>query len=471
MRIITNPNDIAVISQNDLKLPPNLSRVPKSNQTPVHHVNAPGAKKKMLVWSDAVVATTGFGIVAKNILQSLYATGKYDIDQLAINYFGNFFDKQECPYTIVPAKLLKPEDPYGNQMLLNSLLRNNYDYLFVINDTFVVEKIAKEALPQVLANKRAAGHKIPNIVYYYPVDCTFVDQAASFFKLADRQVAYTDFAKQSTIDAIKTEPSDVIYHGTDTKIFKPVPDSERKVCRAKYLNINDDDTFLWINVNRNSHRKAIATTILAFKEFKKHVPNSKLYLHTRMQDGTGQTLPIDLTVCLRQLGLSAKDDVIFPKNYNSSSGYPAVLLNQLYNCADAYITTTLGEGWGLTVTESMAAGTPVVSGDHTSMPEILGKDDDRGYLYPCTETTFVDNSGYRPVGKLRDIVDTMLRCYNDWKDQRENSAAKQRKMIQRARAFTEQYSWENVGKIWVQLFDSLEPKATGPDALQCGEKV
>ena len=96
------------------------------------------SKRNILCWSDSVLASTGFGVVSKNILDALYKTGLYEIDQLAINYFGDFYDKEQVPYCLVPAKLGNPNDPYGNQMLLQSLNKKDYDYLFIINDTFVI---------------------------------------------------------------------------------------------------------------------------------------------------------------------------------------------------------------------------------------------------------------------------------------------------------------------------------------------
>ena len=42
----------------------------------------------------------------------------------------------------------------------------------------------------------------------------------------------------------------------------------------------------------------------------------------------------------------------------------------LYNAADLYLTTSLGEGWGLGVTEAMSCHTPVAMPKHTSLDEI-----------------------------------------------------------------------------------------------------
>ncbi|NCY12365.1 MAG: glycosyltransferase, partial [Burkholderiaceae bacterium] len=42
----------------------------------------------------------------------------------------------------------------------------------------------------------------------------------------------------------------------------------------------------------------------------------------------------------------------------------------MYNASDLYVTTTLGEGWGLTLTEAMATRTPVICPISTSFIEM-----------------------------------------------------------------------------------------------------
>lgn len=411
----------------------------------------PIEKYKMLVWSDAAVATTGFGTVAKHIMKALYNTGRYEIDQLGINYFGDFYDRNEYPYSISPAKLANPSDPYGNQMLLNALGQKEYDVLFVINDTFVTNAISGN-VKKLQQLRQARGQKVFKIVYYYPVDCRFHVSAAGMFNIADRKVAYTYFAKAMT-ELAGLSPTDVIYHGADTTVYRPLSDADRRIHRAQHFKIMSDDTFLWINVNRNSSRKDIARTILAFSEFKKGVPDSKLYLHTVMND-TSLGHNIDLNVAVAELGLDPGKDIISPKNYSAAKGYPAENLNLLYNCANGYLTTNLGEGWGLTITEAMAAGVPVVAGDHTTAPEILGAG--RGYIYECKEKIYIDNQGYRYWGRMEDILDKMLECYGDWiLDKQDPNMSKRKDIIKNARLFTHKYSWQNVCKQWVKLFDEV----------------
>lgn len=419
-------------------------------------------KKKLLCWSDSVLSSSGFGTVAKHILKALYNTGEYEIDQLAINHVANFYDSEEAPYCIVPARLDKPDDLFGKQMFVNSLLKKEYDIVLIINDTFVVEEVARH-MTEIRKLKKTYGKKQFDLVYYFPVDHPGeVTRDSLMIDVADHAVAYDKFAADA-VEATGRTVTDIIPHGVDTKAFHPIPYEERKAFRQKTWHV-DDDTFVLINVNRNTLRKDVAKTILAFSEFKKEVPKSMLYLNMRMIDGSSNYM-LDLTTCLNELGLDHKKDVIFPTKFNPMQGFPVPVLNQFYSSADAYITTHLGEGWGLTVVEAMAAGCPVIAPSNTSMPEILG--DNRGYLYECKEKTFVDGSGYRPLGRMEDILEQMRLCYQDWKDK----SPARRSKIARSRKWAEEHSWEIVTKSWVQLFSELKRHKEDPLAAQIAVEV
>lgn len=403
-------------------------------------------KRKILVWSDCVLATTGFGVVSKYILRALHESGLYEIDQLAINYFGDFYNKNEVPYCISPAKLKDPSDPYGKATFLENVEKNDYDFIFIINDTFVADLIA-DGLQDIKVRKLSENKKVFKLIYYFPVDCRVLSGVTKLIKMADRAVVYTNFGKQEC-EKVGVHPTDVIYHGTDVDSFYPITQIERHRAREQFFKIKDPQKFVIINVNRNTKRKDVPKTIYAFSEFRKLVPNSTLYLHMSLRDSNWNSEVIDLLSCMDHLGLKPGTDIMFPQNFNTVSGFPVQVLNQLYNCGDLYLSTHLGEGWGLCPAEAMAAGVPVVVPDNTVTPEIFGNSE-RGYVYPCKDLTFIDNSGYRAIGHTEDIVQVMYKAWSDWKSK---SPDRDKKIVQ-AREFTNQYSWKNVTKRWVSLFN------------------
>jgi glycosyltransferase involved in cell wall biosynthesis len=65
--------------------------------------------------------------------------------------------------------------------------------------------------------------------------------------------------------------------------------------------------------------------------------------------------------------LSLEQDVIFPGFVNTSD------LPLFYNGADLFVYPSLYEGFGLPPIEAMACGTPVVTSNVSSLPEVVGE--------------------------------------------------------------------------------------------------
>jgi len=399
-------------------------------------------KKKLLAWSDSSVAGTGFGVVSKHVLMALHKTGKYEIHHLAINFNGSFVNPGEVPWQQQPAKLMDAKDPHGMKMFLKTLANGDYDLVWICNDLYVTQEITKgmQQAKQILTGK---GKKWPRIIYYYPVDCQVPSDGSDFLKQAHVPVCYTDHGREETLKVFPAIESKLrqIPHGADTKVFYPM---EPKLVSNLKKNLGQDpDAPLIINVNRNSPRKQLQYSFLAFKEFKKQVPNAVMYVHAKALDIGG-----NLVKAIRDLGLSPQSDIIYPLRYSATNPISVAAMNQLYNAADIFLTTHLGEGWGLTVTEAMAAGVPVVAPRNTSMPQQLGENGERGYLYDCNDTIWIDNSGYRPKGLIPDIVEQMLEAYND-------GSKFENPKVAAAREWAVKHDWQEVTKQWVQLFEEV----------------
>ena len=422
-------------------------------------------KKKILYYADSPTTTTGFGVVSKYLLWGIHQTGHYDIDCLAINYYGDFFDKKQFPYQIIPSKLRDPRDPYGLEMFLGAIDHNDYDLVIVMNDIFVVEQLV-DKYKKIIENKVNNQKKVPKLIYYYPVDCRVVQGTTRFIEMADAAVAYSDFAVAETLKAAPHLNPQRIYLGSNPDLFKPLPVEERRKLRAQYLGIQSDSTFVIINVNRNSLRKDIAKTIKVFSEFQKQYADTILYLHTAVVDaGAGSMHPIDLGAALHHLGPQVQSRVRFPANFQVAAGFPEKSLNELYNTADCYLTTHAGEGWGLTIVEAMAAGIPVILPDNTVTPEQVGMDGDRGYVYPCKEEIYIDSSGYRKTGHIEDVLQKVAQCGL------ERGSTRQVDMLRRARKFAVDLSWKNIWLQWKSLLEAVENMPTRKLSGRDGETL
>lgn len=398
-----------------------------------------GKKIKVLMYADAPTCATGFGTVTRNICEALYKTGRYDIDILGINYWG---DPHNFPYRIWPTGVNGERDPYGRKKVAAMLGQMEYDILFLLQDSFILD-----FMPQVLPALKSQGKNFKSICYY-PIDGTPKEQWIKNVAAADHTVTYSQFGVDESEKAFPTcGDINIIPHGANLTDFKKLPDDQIQKFKKLFFGKNKDK-FIITNLNRNQHRKDIPRTIAAFKEFRKKVPESVLYLHMAAKD---QGWNLDEVV--NAYGLNTKDDVLFPDKFGPNQGYPIEVVNMIYNAADLVTSTTLGEGWGLSWVEAMATKTPVLMPANTVMKEAIKED--LGYL--CDSGTrpelFTvlphDNEVIRPLVDTTDMANKMIHIYNNY-DEALNKAGKAYEWV------SSDLNWQgNVGKLWVDTFDKM----------------
>lgn len=353
----------------------------------------PQKKIKVLAYCDTPTCATGFASASRNILMGLYATGKYDIDILGINYWG---DPHTTPFRIYPVGINPDRDPYGRKKVFTMIQQMDFDILFFLQDTFILD-----FLPELQNRLRDAGKKFRSICYF-PIDGVPKEQWIHNVNACDYLVAYTEFGKS---EAIKTLPivkqPHIIPHGVNTKEFFPADKKDVIAFRNQFFG-RQANKYIFCNVNRNQQRKDIPRTIAAFAEFKKEVPESLAYLHCSKKDQGW-----DLTEVVKMYNLDTTTDVIFPENFGPNQGYPRNIVNMLYNASDCVVSTTLGEGFGFclhpdTTVYTINGPKPIKSitvldkvlssnGLYNDVEAVMSRDHD-GKLYAITTTL-----SYSPV--------------------------------------------------------------------------
>jgi D-inositol-3-phosphate glycosyltransferase len=166
----------------------------------------------------------------------------------------------------------------------------------------------------------------------------------------------------------KRVPTDVIPLGVDLDVFTP---SDRVAARH-LLGIHadvPDDSFIIVNVNRNQTRKRIDLSIIYFAEWitANKIRDAYLYMHVL----PGSTAAIDCDQLAKYYGVEDRLILAAPKDiYN---GAPEKYVAAAYQAANVYLTTSLGEGFGLTALEAAACGLPVVAGRTAALAEWGGE--------------------------------------------------------------------------------------------------
>jgi len=364
----------------------------------------PKKKIRLVFYGDAPCVATGFGKVSSNILPVFHESGDYVISCFGVNYMNV---PHPYPFQIY-GMLPNPQgDPYGREKIQQILPQMEFDIAFFLQDSFILT-----FLPNIINECRKRGRNFRSLVYF-PIDGVPWVEWIQAMSAADRCVTYTQYGRRQCINAYpEIEPKlEVIPHGISLREFYPLSPEEVEQKRKVYFG-KHADKFIVINVNRNQQRKDLPASMMAFKLFKADCPNSVLYLHCAEKD-----VGWDLPRVAKHLGLKLGEDVLFPPNFNVNSGYPVEIVNHLYNCADVCISSTVGEGWGLSASECMGTRTPGIFPQNTSLTEIFA--DGRGFLARSGDTENMrivlpmDNEVVRPRTNVNDVAKYLKRLYED----------------------------------------------------------
>ena len=160
----------------------------------------------------------------------------------------------------------------------------------------------------------------------------------------------------------KNKPNPILIkyvpHGLNHEIIRPVPETDSELVKfKKSIFKNKEYDFVLFFNSRNIRRKQIPDAMLAYRLFIDQLPIEQakkcaFVLHTEIVSEHGTDLE-----AVRELLLTGEQYNI----YFSTERYSTQQMNFLYNCSDAQILLTSNEGWGLSLTEAILAGKPIIA--------------------------------------------------------------------------------------------------------------
>lgn len=438
-------------------------------------------KKRVLVLGD-YNAVTGFSNVLENIMKQLRSYKKFSetvhYDLIAINWYGDrlpddyeigkseAIDIKEVEELIdgqvkkVKKRIRKVDkevaihsayhtdgrdDLFGRNVFLSMLKHIDYDLVFMIQDLGIICPIL-EVVKKIKQERIELKKRQFKIIYYFPIDGNVIPSWFDNFDVIDRPIAYTEYARAEAMNVRPIKNLGCIYHGIDTNTFSPLMPDEKREFRKVFFGDNADKHII-TNINRNQTRKDIPCTVFAFKEVMETIPNSFLYLHMNPDDPQGWKL----RAVMEQTGLVNNIDYMFTSPEHIENPPDAGFLNCIYNASDVYLTTTTGEGFGLTILEAMAAGIPVVAPYHTSIMELSGngKTDRIKSLYEFRPYVSTFDNIVRMQVDYREAAEAVI-------DILKNDSHRTRfGMMTNARVFAEKLSWDEIGNKWIEEFKQL----------------
>lgn len=416
--------------------------------------------KVLCLMDYGVDVKTGFGTVSNNIKKNLknYFKKELELDVIGVNHFGESYIEPDGT-TVISAKLSDfKKDDFGRHQFLKMIKEGNYNGVFIITDLGVM----LDMLPIIASlhqEKKEMGKKLFKLIWYFPVDCNLFPALVKNIDCMEIDlVTYTEFARK---EIYRLKPKlfgkvTVIPHGNNCADFYPINGVERKEFRKKWFG-DAADKFIITNVNRNQPRKDLPNTILGFIEAKRKWGNKIkpfLYLHCHPSDPMGH----GLRVIFHQTDLEEGEDfMLLPHEYEHSL-VDIKTVNLIYNASDLFITTSLGEGWGLSITEAFATRLPVICPATTSMKEIsaYGK---RATLLETiipfvspTDNIIREQTDYMEVGEM------IIEVANKIIDERSSTHLKQGSIALKtneAYKWVTENDWKEVCKKWIDKFKNI----------------
>lgn len=200
-------------------------------------------------------------------------------------------------------------------------------------------------------------------------------------------------------DKAKDKIISYVPHGINEEQFFPIDENHEKwdeLQKAKKQLFGDKEyKHVFFFNSRNIRRKMPSDLIAAYKLFKENLPEEEqkdvcLVLHTAPIDGNGTDL-----YAVRDLLLGEDDSVRFSTAKLAVEG-----MNYLYNLADVTVLPSSNEGWGLSLTESMMAGTMIIANVTGGMQDQMRFEDENGDWIKFDENFPSNHFGtYKKCGK------------------------------------------------------------------------
>jgi glycosyltransferase involved in cell wall biosynthesis len=269
---------------------------------------------------------------------------------------------------------------------------------------------------------------------------------------ANKAVVFTNWAKEVINKTCRIVTGgkelnnlEVIPHGVDTRVWRPLSDEKKLELRQKYFGFGNE-VFLIGTVARNQPRKRLDANMMMIKRFLEmgHEKTGKkimCYFHSSLND---QQIGWDLKWLSAYYGIS--DRLIFDKNLQPGMGPTEDQLNEIVNCFDVHVLLPNSEGWCLPVLETAAAGIPNLVTKYSAHAD-WGKDT----LMFCKVGAYEHEPR---TNFIKAIADT-------------DHAAHQLNLLYSSKELRKDYSkkgialgkkldWSNIQPMWEELFNKID---------------
>ena len=447
-------------------------------------------RKKILLICDDIRVHSGVATVAKEIV--LHTAQHFNWVQMAgaIKHpeKGKRLDLSVDTNKNIGIKdasvFLYPVDGYGNESLVREIINiENPDAIMLVTDPryftwlFNMENEIRKKIPITYLN---IWDDYPAPMYNRPYY-----EACDLLMGISKQTVNIN---KLVLEGVENKLFKYIPHGLDHTKYFPIGEKDKQYKEFKKFRksiLGDDDPeFVAFFNSRNIRRKQIPDTMLAFRSFLDSLPEDKakkcyLVLHTEMVSQAGTDL-------------NKVAEFLFNEKYENNIKFSTAKLDQeklnfLYNMADVQILLTSNEGWGLTITEAMLSGTPIIANTTGGMQDQMRfVDDNEKWFTPSADIPSNHRGTYKKHGewafpvyptsrsiqgspptpyifddrcKWEDAYKRLGQVYSLSPEERKSRGLKGREWaLSEEAGFTSKHQAKRVIEAFNELFETWEPK-------------
>jgi glycosyltransferase involved in cell wall biosynthesis len=363
-------------------------------------------KKRLMVVSDSPLAPTGVGGQTKYFVDAMLEEGWQVLCLAGAKKHLSYTPMVPDGYT-AQEWVIVPVDNYGSEDDIRQALEAfRPDVFWIMTD------------PRSLQNIFDMEHEIRPycpIVYYNIWDAPPTPKFnETYYRSCDALVPISKVTAKINEELCPDVKQQQIGHAVDLDVYKPLEDGVKTLRRQQVFGDRKDNFLVFWN-NKNQRRKQAGSLIYAFKQFVERTDaDATLVMKTNTKSEYGQ----DLEAICKDLEVNPKT-VTFCRDYLTEEQ-----MGELYGLCDLGINISDAEGWGLSVTESLACGLPVIATRTGGMTEQVEHEDKVfGKLLDPVATTLIGSQVVPYIFEdhlsFDQISNALEEMYNLWKDDKE----------------------------------------------------
>ena len=356
-------------------------------------------RKKILLICDDIRVHSGVATVAQQIVKKTYQHFNWVQIAGAINHPDKgkklSLDKQLSEETGIedPSVTLYPVNGYSDSTFVRQLIKyEKPDAIMLFTDPryfswlFAIENEVRKNIPIIYLN---IWDDYPAPLY----NKEFYESCDLLMGISKQTV---NINKIVLGDKAADKIIEYLPHGLDHTNYKPASEyneeenKDLEKMKEHFFGKDEIDFCLFFN-SRNIRRKQIPDTLWAFRMFLDSLPQEKadkcrFLLHTELVTDAGTDLKAVAELLFGD-GKYPKAVIFDQKRWEIQQ------LRHLYNITDCQILLTSNEGWGLTLTEGILSGNPIIANCTGGMQDQMRFADNKGKWFTPTPEIPSNNTG------------------------------------------------------------------------------